>query len=903
MIIHFGLHLDGMQPAPPSTAVGEVTLGPARLLDLLELRLGLPPVVTRPGEALLAYQACLAELDNKARFYHGSFHIDALGVARTLLDWRAQWHEAGWSGKFVGPVSRRLSDLAAVEALAKDRVPLTSGQRLQRIDSTLKQGLNAQIDHVILHDPMAELPAAWQRVLEHFEIEPAPGVDAPPAAEPGTDLHRVQQILLALAGNDEGDKREREQLTGDNSLIIVRGISRDLSAQAIGEYLLKIRAPNDAVVIAERDGIILDNAFERVGLPRAGFQHYSRFRAVAQVLKLCLGLIWEPISPHLLLQFLIHPVGPLPEHVRSTLAEAVATEPGVGGKAWRGALEQIGERMRVRFERSEKETGALIDEIKYWLECERYRPDDGAPLAVLIERAQRCTTWLARRLHTLKDLNDIDLFAAAEAQGEALIVALGEVQNGGETKIKRIALEQLVDEVGGRAADPGTFAQAGHVRATTEPASITQAWQAVIWWDLAAHVPSLSYPWSDAELNELANEGVALPSVDARIHNRLRAWLRPILNARSQLILVIHDRDEGHHPLWSRLQCLFEAFTNVRIEDALLTDASQATIPGLAIPTEPLALKPLPRPRRWWTLPPDCTIAPRATESYSSLNKLIHYPHEWVLGYAARLRRGRAADLPGENLLNGNLAHRLFETFFTTNRDWAKLGQHAIRAWLADYLPRLIAQEGALLCEAGSGVVREQIMTTLENAFARLLGHLRNAGIESAAAEQWNEAPFKDVTLRGAIDLLLRDRRGGEIVLDVKWSGERYRGEELGENRYLQLATYAYMRRQVAGTRDWPYHAYFIVDTGNVLAHDTTVFPDAVTFPPITDEGIEAVWARASAAYDWRRAQIGANQIEVNAAGTTPTDQSAPPPNALSTETNPDRFDEFRWLTGWEEGA
>jgi hypothetical protein len=146
---------------------------------------------------------------------------------------------------------------------------------------------------------------------------------------------------------------EREQLAGDASFIVVRGISRDLSAQAIAEYLLKSNRA-DTVVIAEHDGIILDNALERVGLPRTGFQHHSRFRAVAQVLKLCMGLVWEPVSPHLLLQFLIHPVGPLPKHARSTLAEAVADEPGIGGTAWRKALTMIAERM-AKFERSATE--------------------------------------------------------------------------------------------------------------------------------------------------------------------------------------------------------------------------------------------------------------------------------------------------------------------------------------------------------------------------------------------------------------------------------------------------------------------------------------------------------------------------------------------------------------------
>lgn len=917
MILHFGLHLDGLQPARPETAAGKATVGPARLLDLLELRLGLPPVLTRPGQALLAYQSCLAELDEPKRFYHRSFRADPLAVARTLLAWRAVWHEHGWPGVFNGPVSRRLEDMAAAETLARERVPLTHGQRLHRVLNALDRGLDPRLDRIVLHCERAELPLAWQAVLARFPVEAAPGASPEPQADPHTDLGRAQRALLELASGPgdasaAGDRPQREGAHGarralarDDSLIIVRAISRDLSAQAIAEHLRQTaHARPNVVVIAERDGVIIDNAFERVGLPRAGFQHYSRFRAVTQVLKLCLGLVWEPIDAHLLLQFLIHPVGPLPDYARSTLAQAVAEQPGVGGTAWHAAIDKIAERTRTKLGRSEAEIGALVAEIRYWLESERYASGDGAPIDTLIERARRCTAWLAGKLHASDEEDQAAvLFAAAEAQGEALIAALTDLRARGASAIGRIALERLVDEVGGHAPDPTTFAQAGHVSAATEPAAITQTWQTVIWWDLAARLPSAGYPWSDAELAELAREGVALPPVEQRIRARIRTWLRPILNARSRLILVIHDRDEGHHPLYSQLRSQFENFNETRVEDALLANPAQPTIPALDVPTEPLPRKPLQRPRRWWQLPPDCGIGARAQESYSSLNKLINHPHEWVLTHAARLYPSRTADLPHDNLLCGNLAHRLLERFFNTFEHWSRLDEATLQSWLADFLPVLVRQEGALLSEPGRGVLRERVLATLETAFTRLLGHLRAAGIESAAAEQPGEAEFMDTTLCGTLDLLLRDARGREIVLDVKWGGQPFRGAELAQNRHLQLATYAYLRRSARG--DWPYQAYYIVSTGNVLARDTSVFPNAVVFPPApgTSQDTAALWARVGAAYEWRRAQLAAGRIEVTAAGTEPTAESAPPLHALDTAVDADRFDNFTWLTGWEEGV
>ncbi|HEU4617747.1 MAG TPA: hypothetical protein VFV10_06870, partial [Gammaproteobacteria bacterium] len=695
MIIHFGLHLDGMQPAPPRTALGETALGPGRFLALLESQLGLPPVATRPGEALLAYRACLEEVDGPDRFYHHSLATDSLGTARTLLGWRARWHEAGWRGRFEAPVSKRLADMADVERLAAARVPLDSGQRVARVAAALDSGLATQIERVVLHDEPAALPPGWRALLERFACEIASGVGPAARAVPGTDLHRVQQRLLALDDAAPHETRPHEtqsretqpretlrretlplDLAGDGSLLIVRAVSRDLSAQSIAEYLRESGAADETVLVAERDGIIVDNALERVGLPRAGFQHYSRFRAVTQVLKLCLGLVWEPVSPQLLLQFLLHPVAPLPTHARSALAEAVAKEPGVGGRAWRETLREILDRLRERAESGNRsdfaaQGAALQADVAYWLEAERYSPAQGAPVAALVERAQRCTTWLAGRLNAgVADRKERDLYGAAVAQGEALIGVLADLAASGRDTIDRLTLERLLDEVTGAAPDPGTFAEAHHVRGATQPAAITRPWDTVIWWDLREQRLHDGHVWSETELAELAAEGVALPSPAERIRVESRAWRRPILCARSRAILVVHDRDEGRHPLVIQLESLARGFKETRVEEALLADGA-ARISGLGVSTEPLPRKALPAARRWWRLPPASKVPPREQESYSSLQKLLYYPHEWVLGYAGRLRAGRAANLARGNLLYGNLAHRLFETYFEEHPDRA----------------------------------------------------------------------------------------------------------------------------------------------------------------------------------------------------------------------------------------
>ena len=198
MHIVFGLHLDGLQPHPPQTAAGTVTLGPRGLLEVLETQLGLPSPQVHPSESAFVYLRCLREATSPERFFHRSLEVDPVNVARTLLRWRDQWYEAGWDGTFPDGAPARLSDMAAAEVLARDRVPLGLGQRLQRVSQALTNR-TTQIARVELHTPIEDFAHAWQKVLAALPCEVAPGLELSPLGRPGSDLASVQTRLLALA--------------------------------------------------------------------------------------------------------------------------------------------------------------------------------------------------------------------------------------------------------------------------------------------------------------------------------------------------------------------------------------------------------------------------------------------------------------------------------------------------------------------------------------------------------------------------------------------------------------------------------------------------------------------------------------------------------------------------------
>ena len=161
--------------------------------------------------------------------------------------------------------------------------------------------------------------------------------------------------------------------------------------------------------------------------------------------------------------------------------------------------------------------------------------------------------------------------------------------------------------------------------------------------------------------------------------------------------------------------------------------------------------------------------------------------------------------------------------------------------------------------------------------------------------------PFAGRHLTGAIDLVLTCGNGQRAVLDVKWAGESYRRDLLSENRTLQLATYAYLQKNLDGSERWPSRAFFILSTGNVLASDGSSFPDAIVSSSKDGEGVANLWDRLRLTYDWRWAQLQSRRIEVVTDLTVPDEQSTPPEAGLRPVTGGDQYDDYVRLTGWED--
>ena len=138
--------------------------------------------------------------------------------------------------------------------------------------------------------------------------------------------------------------------------------------------------------------------------------------------------------------------------------------------------------------------------------------------------------------------------------------------------------------------------------------------------------------------------------------------------------------------------------------------------------------------------------------------------------------------------------------------------------------------------------------------------------------------------------------------MDIKWGGKNYRRDALLENSYLQLATYAQLRRN--NNAQWsPTLSYFIAKDSHMLSLNHTFFPRADILKPDGEENAAQYWERFEESWRWRKAQFDSGLVEVTVKGTEPSDDSAPGEDCLSIPSASDMFNDYRVLTGWGEGA
>ncbi len=817
----------------------QIALGPDALLRDLELRLGLAVPDVLPVVRVAHWSARLAALAPRGRFYSRSYQVDAWGTASELLTWRDLLVEAGWDGAPIPNGGERLSHLAEAEILdGATPLPPSFGDRLRTVAEMLARAKSSIYARLRLVEPEALWSSRWREVfarlrgagcaVEKLEFVPA-------LAPPSSDLGRMQQYVL------EG-RAEPVRLEGDGSLLFVRGETTWETAHAVAA--LARMWSDSTVIIRQADAAPLDFALQRAGLATLGTTSASRLRPLLQVLPLALELAFDPKDPYRVLELLALPDGPFRGRVGARLADALADMPGIGSPRWNEEKAKLdGERRLAR--------------VAEWIEAPGH-PQSGAPREALLAVVRRVEAWLQGRMAI--DANEDEsgaLLGVAYAQTRALEEALIAEPRA---QLGLVQLRQLIETTAGAGAAVAVHAeQAGRIDRVTRPAALLSERETVIWWGCtarSAETPAPA-PFTRTERDTLAAANVVLVDPRAQMAEAAAAWRRSLLAARQRLILAAPRRELGEelavHPFWDELQARTGGDRGAL---ALVTRDARAILAGSLGSVATVELKPgrLPEPRASWRAPAaHLTHSGRA--SATSIETLLGCPLRWVLEYRTGLHRGGLVSIPADRLLYGRLGHRLVQSLHQQSA--FKLENFALRTLALKTLDEILPTEGATLLLPGRRGEREQVRNQLADAAVRLCAALHRADLELVEVEKTETVAWRGRDLIGRLDVLLVNRERRDVVLDLKWGQSTY-SKKLQSGTAIQLAVYAYLRKQSLGASAFPAVGYFSLSTGKLLTTD-----GAFAANTIDGDDIASTWSRADATVALVEAKLATGEIPV----------------------------------------
>lgn len=911
--ILFALSLDGYRPQENRSRIDELICGPATLLDVLEIRLGLRAKAVPFARRVAQYRTLLAKaLVERPRFYSASFERDAFAVAEVLLRWRDELVLAGWTALADANDSQRLRDFADVEQSAAGTLASGVGDRIKAILVEL-EGREPHLGAVEVMDDRAHLPALLRRLLERlgasFGWLAREKLD--PRGELGTDLRRIQEALLK--------PEDCFELRGDESVLVFTAGSEVTLAHAAAQIMQRCRQQKfTASLIAEIEGLHLDAALRALDEPAVAMAPFSSLRPVLQLLPLALRLRWAPLDPGHLLEFLTHPVAPMDRVLRDSLAHAVAEHPGIGGAGWQQAIVRSKFKIEETFANDSaarsKALARIDTDIATWLDCERFDPIGGASGEVLSETCSRLAQWAVAAAQGVNGAALSEQYQAAASQAAEVGKILRSLESVTQPQLNRI-LDQA-SGIGSQGIDDPV--ESGSIPCVNSAGAAIEAADVLLWWGFFGPPTPPTTPWTSAEIEQLARHGAEVLSRAAQLSRGHLASLLPVFAARKQIIFFT-PRQAGndavaHHPLYDRLRALvidhklpvFDLDEFVGRPDTPWPHTTPITMSNVE-------LHRLARLQRWWKLPDKNHLGPRKQESFTSAAGFTFSPYQWVLKYKAKLRPGVLFGNQSvrDVIQRGNLLHRIFELFFAeaARIDWLRASPAEVEAWTTSQWQQLLPTDGANLLLHGKRAVAESLLGESNRALWRLVEHLREAGVTKVKVNYEPTAgPFDGGTIGGKIDLLVETASGRLAVIDMKYRQLANKRSELKNNLQLQLAIYGYL---VAAGGTWPDAAYFILTKGSLLAQNHDYFSGAVEVPTSNgvQAGLEPCWLQFQKAWQWRRELLDQGWIEVTVGGTGAGIGSAPPANIdpviarWQPQKDADRYNDFDALTGWKENA
>lgn len=821
--LSISLGWDYIQPLEGEVSLLSIRGGPKQLLDWLETQLGLVPQKIPQSIRISQYANLLDRFGANTSYSH-SFAVDRWATATELLNRRDELRMAGWKGEDVKGLPSIVQDLANVE---KEMAAVLPGlpERLERIARTLEQGQPLPLHEIVLFERSEQWPPLWRPILTKLSAVSA--VPVVPLAAPGSTLIELQKQILS---------GEKGQIKFDSSFRWLQCVNR-LEACQVGVQLLASdpsRLSSTSVMCKdEMTAFLLDGCIAQAGLPTLGARLNDPYLPILQVLPLALRLLWEPVDPAILLDFLCLPISPIPRKAAGRLAEALVEQPGYRSDAWQKAAASL-------TEQAKDPEGNLRNKLNLWFEIQRYAINQPLPAAAVAAVCSRVAQWAAGYAAVIDD--EAISSNLMEAASQASMVSELACSAGGlisEPQLGRI-LDAAMDKPNGFRAHS---AVAGGPRLITSLSELHSPCDRLIWVGLGSADPMSSH-WTSLEAAQMRACGLEVDDSHIQTSAVRDAERRGLAQIRSCLfaISIPFEKELRLHPVWLQIQnALGDKQPALPLTRAFAKKSLKDFSPWSPI-VSAHTIVPVPDALEEWDVERGLIATPQRS-SATELADRLGCPVKWMFEHAAHLYSSPIARLPKDATLLGNFGHSILAAVFGSGGDLPST-EEAI-AQVERLFDESLPRNAAPLAQPWAIVQKTRLREELKNSTRVLVEALRSAGFRIISMEKQIVAELDGRPCIAYIDCLTENQSGAELVIDFKFYGEKKYRSLLSDGRAVQLATYAAMRAAEKNNTKMPFVAYLILSSGILLIPQVDAPPGLQRVQHLKDAPpIRVVWQR-----------------------------------------------------------
>ena len=866
MIINFGLQLDDAAfPSPAQTSGGFVSLGPQGLLHTLEDFLGLGGYPTKNEHLRIEqYRQGLQQYLNQEEeaFFKRSFEADQLGCATALLNMRDELRLAGWSFDFTEDLPERLKSIASIEQQlegAEQQLLPGFADRFCAVLQSLPER-KQEIEQISLNEPEDFFPDHFQRL---FKVLREKGVNISPLPETtiegDSDLSQLKKIIARQS--------EKAELKGDGTLLVLQA-ERETEAAAFLAKLIKHNPDYRPLCVIPEKNRALDNALIQEGLPSMGILSSSNARPSLQILKLVTTFLWRPINPFKILEFVSLSVKPLDDELATLIAGLMARQPGINGESWFIAVRRFFEDLELRasFDRS-IDIVKIREQYDFWFDRQRFDANGGVPKQEAIAVFNYLDNWAFEEFEQKDRQNPSFMVLSEQAKR---VRDLLETLPDSQKLLSQLELERIVRTI--YEPPPVLFREKeiGHLPAVYHSSALVGATKKVLWWNFVRNEQTHFFSkWYKKELAYLSQAGVSIQSPQEQ--NRLQLWQSPraIQHCTSQILLVMPKKVNGTeaypHALHDEMVAAFGSLDAISFNiNSWKNEAFFSRYLQLP-PRQSLSIQKLGKVNPFLKIRQPEKLEQREHETLTSLESLFYYPYQYVFRHKIKLRKSSILSIVGNNTLMGNLSHRFFEMILKEKVDrWDK---ESVYNWIEEKAPRLLRREGAVLLMYGREPERIAFINRVKYAAWSLISLIQNNGWTVSATEKPLDGQFTGIPVKAKADVVL-ERGDEKAVIDLKWRGASRREQIIKNEEDLQLVMYS--RLVCGGAEEWAHTAYFIIESGKMIARNQKAFKEIAPLVPDADANqvSQRIWDRMATTFNWRSEQLKEGLIEVRTNST-----------------------------------